>query len=310
MGYGYRCPAGLAERQTLSAQTRLPERACGFESHTRHPPSRGQTVGGVDQTSVMHVRPIEMVESALRDSDAGMRDSDNAAKHGVAVKTIRRWRRLYQRRGLPRGQTHTQTPCPRCDGVFLDGAAYAELLGWYLGDGYISASRRQVFALHVVNDANYPRLNSGVAELMRRVKPGGRPHTRLVPGAVITTVSWKHWPCLFPQHGPGRKHERTLGMAQWQWEVVEDHPGPFLRGLFHSDGCRVNNWATRLVAGQKKRYDYPRWQFVNASEEIRQWCCDALDLVGIAWRQSGPRTISVSTRAGVARLDQLVGPKS
>ena len=29
--------AEMAERQTLRAQTSLPERACGFESHTRHP---------------------------------------------------------------------------------------------------------------------------------------------------------------------------------------------------------------------------------------------------------------------------------
>ena len=29
----------------------------------------------------------------------------------------------------------------------------------------------------------------------------------------------KHWPCLFPQHGPGRKHERkielTPGSRNW-----------------------------------------------------------------------------------------------
>ena len=257
-----------------------------------------------------HVRPWATVESALRDSDAGVRDVDNAAKHGVAVKTIRRWRRLYQRRGLPRGQTHTSAPCPRCDGASLDGSAYAELLGWYLGDGHISLGRRGVYALHVFNDRVYVALNDHVAELMRRVKPGGRPHTRQVPGCVITTVSWKHWPCLFPQHGPGRKHERVLGMAAWQWTLVREHPADFLRGLFHSDGSRVNNWATRPVAGAVKRYEYPRWQFTNCSAEIQQWCCDALDLVGVPWRRSNAKTISVSTRAGVARLDDLIGRKS
>jgi hypothetical protein len=40
--------------------------------------------------NVPHIRPIETVESALRASDAGMRDADNAALHGVAIKTIRR----------------------------------------------------------------------------------------------------------------------------------------------------------------------------------------------------------------------------
>ena len=73
--------------------------------------------------------------------------------------------------------------------------------------------------------------------LMATVKPGGRPHRRRVPGAVVCTMSWKHWPCLFPQHGTGRKHERSIVLHPWQHAIVERHPGPFLRGLFHSDGC-------------------------------------------------------------------------
>lgn len=99
-------------------------------------------------------------------------------------------------------------------------------------------------------------------------------------------------------------------MQDWQWDIVERYPADFLRGLFHSDGCRVNNWATRMVAGRRKRYDYPRWQFTNHSAEIRRWCCEALDLVDVPWRQSNWKTISVSTRVGVARLDALVGPKA
>ena len=259
---------------------------------------------------MVHVRPDTTVASALQASDEGVRDAENARRHGVAVKTIRRWRRLYQRQGLARGQRHVQALCPRCDDAPVDGRSYAELLGWYLGDGHLTEARRGVFSLQIYNDLKYPRLNEHVGDLMRAVKPGSRPHTRVVPGCLVTTVGWKHWPCLFPQHGPGRKHERTLGMTAWQWELVERWPADFLRGLFHSDGCRVHNWARRPVAGQPKRYDYPRWQFTNVSAEIRGWCCDALDLVGVPWRQSNAKTISVSTRAGVARLDELLGLKA
>jgi hypothetical protein len=259
---------------------------------------------------VPHVRPIETVESALRASDAGVRDADNAARHGVAVKTIRRWRREYQRRGKARGQLHLAPPCPRCDEGPLDPAAYSELLGWYLGDGHISQGRRGVFNLHVYNDVKYVEANERLKRLMRAVKPAGKPHTRRVPGCVITTVSWKHWPCLFPQHGPGRKHQRAILLEAWQTEIVTRHPADFLRGLFHSDGSRVANWATRRVDGKMKRYAYPRWQFSNRSTDIRDLCCWALDLVDVAWRQSNAWTISVSTRAGVARLDELIGPKT
>jgi hypothetical protein len=230
--------------------------------------------------------------------------------HGVAVKTIRRWRRLYQRRGQPRGQTHLAPPCPLCDGAPLAGGAYAELLGWYLGDGHITLGRRGVFNLHVSNDATYINLNAHLLDLMATVKPNSRPHTRRVPGAVITTVSWKHWPCLFPQHGAGRKHERVIALDSWQQELVRAFPADFLRGLFHSDGARVNNWATRLVAGEVRRYEYGRWQFVNHSEDILQLCCWALDLVGVPWRRSGRWTVSVSRREAVATLDAMVGPKS
>jgi hypothetical protein len=259
---------------------------------------------------MVHVRPDGIVESALRASDDGWSDATNAHWHGVAVKTVRRWRRLYQRRGLPRGQSHTRAACPVCEGASLDEPAYAELFGWYLGDGHITSARSGVHSLHIFDDRRYTDLNEHVLELMRRVKPGGRPHVREVPGCLVMTVGWKHWPCLFPQHGPGRKHTRELGMADWQWEVVRRHPADFLRGLFHSDGSRSRNWTQRLVAGELKRYDYPRWQFTNYSAEIRGWCCDALDLVDVPWRQSNHKTISVSTRAGVARLDELIGLKA
>lgn len=258
---------------------------------------------------MQHVRPQETVDSALRCSDAGMPDAENAARHGVAVKTIRRWRREYQRRGNPRGQTHLAPPCPRCHEVTLDSAAYAELLGWYLGDGHITRGRNGVFNLHIVNDRRYVHDNVRIQGLMCRVKPGGRPHTCLKPGCVVTTVSWKHWPCLFPQHGPGRKHERAIVLEPWQVRIVEAHPDAFLRGLFHSDGSRVRNWARREVAGKLKRYDYPRWQFTNVSADIRELCCWALDLVEVPWRQSNHKTISVSTREGVAELDRLIGAK-
>ena len=92
-------------------------------------------------------------------------------------------------------------------------------------------------------------------------------------------------------------------------EVLEEHPAEFLRGLLHSDGCRVDNWATRTVRGEKRVYSYGRWQFVNHSPEIRQWCTQALDRLEIPWRQSSWKTVSVSRREGVARLDELVGPK-
>jgi len=167
-----------------------------------------------------------------------------------------------------------------------------------------------VWNLHIYNDERYVALNAHIGDIMRRVKPGGRPHVRHQPGCLITTVSWKHWTCLFPQHGPGRKHERPIVLEPWQREIVEKHPADFLRGLFHSDGSRTRNWATRVVAGEKKRYDYPRWEFVNRSDDILGLCTWALDLCDVAWRRPRVNAIAVSRRDDVRRLDELIGPQS
>jgi hypothetical protein len=255
-----------------------------------------------------HIRSQETVDSALRMSDNGVSDKTNAEIHGVAIKTIRRWRRLYQRQGLPRGGSRPASRCPRCDGEELDEAAYALLLGWYLGDGSIARARRGVFTLQIVNDERYPELVQEIAATIKRVKPTASPCFRGGGGAVRIEARWKHWPCVFPQHGPGRKHLRKIELEPWQQEIVAKFPDQLLRGLFHSDGCRITNWAS--MPGREKRYHYVRYQFSNKSDDIRNILTDALDLLGIAWRQPRSDTIAVSRREAVAVLDGFVGPKS
>lgn len=217
---------------------------------------------------------------------------------GISRSTLRDWR------DRPR-----ERECPRCDGATLSAGHYAALLGYYLGDGCVSVQARYS-SLRISCDASYPGIVDDVVTTIKGVRPNGKVHLVTAPGVTVVSANWKHWPCLFPQHGPGRKHERPIVLEDWQRSIVEVHPGPFLRGLFHSDGCRVRNWATRPVAGEIKRYEYARWQFTNVSADIRELCSWALDLVGIPWRQSNWRTVSVSTRDGVAALDELIGLKS
>jgi hypothetical protein len=114
---------------------------------------------------------------------------------------------------------------------------------------------------------------------------------------VVKSTS-KHWTCLFPQHGPGRKHTRKIELEEWQAVIVQKYPGEFAGGLFHSDGWRgVNRVRRRLNAGD------------NQSDDILRLCGETLDQLGVAWRYSRPKTISVARRQAVARLDEFVGPK-
>ena len=258
-----------------------------------------------------HIRAQSVVDAGLALSDQSVPDAEIAQICGVAIKTVRRWRRLYRRQGLPRGGQDRRALCPRCEGGFLsDRAAYAHLLGWYLGDGSIAAHRRGVYLLAVFNDRRSPVNSSEVADCMRAVKPGARVHEHFRPGCRVTAAGWKHWPCLFPQHGPGRKHERPIVLEPWQVAIVEEYPGRFLRGLFHSDGCRVTNWTEKVVAGERKRYQYPRYFFSNRSEGILQLCEWALDLLEVQHRRSNRYSVSVARRESVAILDRHVGPKS
>jgi hypothetical protein len=73
---------------------------------------------------------------------------------------------------------------------------------------------------------------------MRAIRPDNKVSTIQRQGCTEVNSYSRHWPCLFPQHGPGKKHTRLIELAQWQREIVERYPGDFARGLFHSDGYR------------------------------------------------------------------------
>lgn len=194
-----------------------------------------------------------------------------------------------------------------------ESAAYAYLLGLYLGDGYIISKPRQHY-LMIPCTASWPGLVDEAEAAMRAVLSWPSV-TRLQRTGGIDVKSFsKHWTsCIFSQHGPGRKHERRVALESWQQAVVDARPWEFVRGLIHSDGCRITNWTTRLVGGVRKRYEYPRYPFANTSDDIRKLLTDTLDKVGVEWttlaRGSDPFNISVARKASVALLDEHVGPK-
>ncbi len=148
---------------------------------------------------------------------------------------------------------------------------------------------------------------------MRKVLPWPSVSRLQRAGCVDVKSFTRHWTCLFPQHGPGKKHERRIALEAWQQAIVDTHPWDFVRGLIHSDGCRLTNWTTRLVGGERKRYEYPRYFFTNKSDDIRQLYTDTLDKLGIEWthctRDGNPYNISVAKKASVALMDTHVGPK-
>ncbi|PSJ25701.1 transcriptional regulator [Streptosporangium nondiastaticum] len=225
---------------------------------------------------------------------------------GISRYAIRSWQARIEPAyptGAPCWGCATDQQQPRAS------AAYVYLFGLYLGDGCISKQKSGTYALRIACADAWPGLIVACREAIRAVRPENRVCIVQKQGCVMVTSTSKHWPCLFPQHGSGKKHERAIALQPWQQELVDAHPWELLRGLIHSDGCRVTNWTSRLVNGVPKRYEYPRYFFTNKSADIRQIYTDTLDTVGVEWKQPNAFNISVARKASVALMDTHIGPK-
>jgi hypothetical protein len=239
-----------------------------------------------------------VVETALRLIKRGGSSRAIAAEVGVPDRTIRMWRAGR----LPRGARSRSQP-PALES--LPSAWYAYLLGLYLGDGWIVASRNGSFVLRISLDQRYPAIVSAAGTAMAEVHPRSAVHNLRRPGCIVVTNSWKHWPVLIPQHGNGPKHTRALALADWQARIAASRPREFVRGLIHWDGCR-------FVANQRvgeRTYRYSRYSFSNRSDDIRAMFCAHLDVLGIGWTRPNDCQIAIDRRSEVAKLDAFVGPK-
>ncbi|GHF66425.1 hypothetical protein GCM10010218_54980 [Streptomyces mashuensis] len=254
-----------------------------------------------------------MRQKALDLIQSGVTNAEVARRLSVPAGTVGYW--LHQertRRGSLPGKPNR--PCPRCDGRPLNEAAYSYLLALYLGDGHIiQYSQHRVPSLMITCGDNWPGLMDSCEAAMKAVFPDNSVCRVRRTGCHNVKVYSKHLPCVFPQHGPGKKHERTIALEPWQQRIVDAHPWGFIRGLVHSDGCRITNWTTRMVGGERKRYEYPRYFFTNKSEDLLRLCGETLDRVGVEWkvtrRGTNPYNISIARRDSVALMDAHIGPK-
>src|SRR6266540_2512862 len=213
---------------------------------------------------------FDHVSLLIRD---GFGDERIGALTGIPRSTVRDWRR----KGRPGLRQRTAAlDCPRCGGSISDESAYAYLLGLYLGDGCISELPRAL-RLRLVLDVRYPSIIQEAKRTIGAMHRTGKVGVLQRAGCVEISSYWQHWPCVFPQHGPGRKHLRRIELAPWQ-KMITDRQAPcFLRGLIHSDGCRSLN---RVNGGE-----YPRYIFTNTSSDILKIFCDACETYGVAFRR-------------------------
>lgn len=233
--------------------------------------------------------------------EEGRNDTEIFQVTGIPRTTVRDWRRglgaLTIRTG---GGSGLACPLGHNFGG-LPPREYCYLLGLYLGDGYIARSQR-VWKLRITMDERYPGIIEECCGAMERIMLGQTAHIlQRQTKCVEVSMYSKHWPCFFPQHGSGRKHERRIELEPWQEMLVGKATECLLRGLIHSDGCRV----VTLDRGNPST----RYHFSNRSEDIKRIFCESLDRLGIDWTRPSEKQIAVYRKAGVARLDEFIGPK-
>jgi hypothetical protein len=255
------------------------------------------------------MRSIEEVRDVCSLIEKGLNDSEISRRTDIPRGTIRGWRRGEIPGGAAAaaaGMSCTTCGHPEHDFCLLPRPDYPYLLGLYLGDGCIVRAGR-VYRLRIVLDRRYRGIVNECRAAMGTVMPSSKVsiHRKGKDQADYVSSYSKAWPCLFPQHGPGRKHLRSIELSNWQWEIVKADPRPLLRGLIHSDGSRHLN----AIRHPKKTYRYSRYEFTNKSEDIKRVFCCACDLLGIEWRVMNAKAISVAKRDSVARLDEFIGPK-
>jgi hypothetical protein len=260
---------------------------------------------------VPRTRPAPEIQAVFDLKSRGKTDHEVSDLTGVPVDTIRTWRKRQACARIQRA-LHPEGWCGTCGDrkhelATVPANAYSYLLGVYLGDGCITRWGGK-WILRIALDDAYPGIVADCCAAIAAIHGGERPRIRADKRGqhcVYVESAWRQWPCLFPQHGRGRKHLRKIELADWQQPIVDAEPEAFLRGLIHTDGWRGLN----RVNVKGKDYAYPRYQFSNRSDDIRKLFTDACDRLGVAWRQWTRFHISVARRDSVALLDTFIGPK-
>src|SRR5687768_7128162 len=116
------------------------------------------------------MRPESEVSLVLELLDDGLTALEISRRTGIPRSTVRDWAAGHT------PQRPSDSGCPEGHLAFLDEAAYAYLLGMYLGDGCISNHPRGVFHLRITLDAIYPDIAAECAAAMEAVVPGKRPY--------------------------------------------------------------------------------------------------------------------------------------
>ena len=227
---------------------------------------------------------------------------------GISRATLHDWREhpvsVNPRAFCPRCAPNPVLPEPQAD--------YAYLLGLYLGDGCISlagARDKRVWKLRIACADAWPGLIQECARAMIAVRPYNKVFTQQHPGCTEVVSTSRHWPCLFPQHGPGRKHLRRIELESWQRPLWRHMPGTLPVAYSIRTAIAVSTGYEHVSLTETTGMSI---RAICSATSPRTFCgCAGRRWTGSGWcgASHGGTVISVARREAVARLDEFVGPK-
>jgi hypothetical protein len=256
------------------------------------------------------MHPPEVKAAALELVAQGLSDCEISRRLRIPRGTIRDWRRPTY---APRESSPARHPCPHCwrpaKPMCFTPEDYSELLAFYLGDGCLSAHPRTQ-RLRVALDEKYPRIIRDFRALLERCFPHNRIDDVQSVGCVHVSLYSTHLSCLFPQHAPGRKHERATVLEPWQRQILDAAPWRFIRGCIRTDGCAFIN---RTDVHRDQPYEYLSYEFCNMSKDIVELFVQSCDQVGVFTRvncdRRGRWDVRINRRDSVALMLEHVGRK-
>jgi hypothetical protein len=141
------------------------------------------------------VRSLEDLEIVRGLAASDMNDCAIARESGIPRRTVR------DLRCRPSIRVRFPAAASTCginhDFLALPPAAYAYVLGIYLGDGCISRGGR-VWRLRITLDSRYPQIIDRTRDAINVLMPGQRAGIwRRSDNCTEVYLCSKHWPCLF-----------------------------------------------------------------------------------------------------------------
>jgi transcriptional regulator with XRE-family HTH domain len=247
-------------------------------------------------------------QEALKLYNEGLNLSKISKKLGISRSTIRYWTSGKLKNNILKLENFNP------EKYIIENkieSVYSYVLGLYLGDGYINKQGR-TYKIRFFLDGKYKTLNDFVRKNLSLLFPKNSIGTLKTKKINSTDTSMEIISChnnyitsLFPQHGPKKKHQRSIILEEWQLKIIE--PSYLLTGLFHSDGSYYLNNKTK-----KNEYSFSNYSleiiqiFKNCLEHynVSNFICKTRINKNIKYQ------IFVTKKESVEKLNSLIGTKN